>query len=169
MSRRERSFGWHDPVVTFESAADLSGLDYMRAIVEGRIAPPPVRALVGHRAIEVEAGRIVFEAEPAEFHYNPVGTVQGGVAGVLLDSAMGSAVHTLVPPGGRFATLEFKVNLVRAMTRDTGTVRIEGHVVHPGGRIATAEGRITDSEGRICAHGVTTCLVERPAPESTSR
>ena len=162
-ARRERLVHWHDPVATFESVREMSGLDYMRAVVEGRVAQPPVRALVGHRAVEVEYGRIVFEAEPAEFQYNPVGTVQGGVAGVMLDSAMGSAVHTLVPVGGRFATLEFKVNLVRAMLRDTGTVTIEGKVVHPGGRVATAEGRITDAEGRLYAHGVTTCLVERSA------
>jgi len=155
---------WQDPVATFEGVRDMSGLDYMRAIVEGTVAPPPVRALVGHRAVEVEYGRIVFEAEPGEFQYNPVGTVQGGIAGAMLDSAMGSAVHTLVPVGGSFATLEFKINLVRAMRRDTGTVTIEGKVVHPGRRVATAEGRITDAEGRLYAHGVTTCLVDYPAP-----
>jgi len=155
---------WQDPVATFEGVRDMSGLDYMRAIVEGTVAPPPVRALVGHRAVEVEYGRIVFEAEPGEFQYNPVGTVQGGIAGAMLDSAMGSAVHTLVPVGGSFATLEFKINLVRAMRRDTGTVTIEGKVVHPGRRVATAEGRITDAEGRLYAHGVTTCLVDHPTP-----
>jgi len=162
-AERERLVRWSDPVATFEGARELSGLEYMQAIVEGRMAPPPVRALVGHRAVEVEEGRIVFEAEPGEFQYNPVGTVQGGVAAVMLDSAMGSAVHTLVPAGGRFATLEFKVNLVRAMRAGMGTVRIEGRVLHPGGRIATAEGHITDAEGRLYAHGVTTCMVERPA------
>ena len=114
---------------------------------------------MGFRLVEAEPGRAVFEMEAGPEHYNPIGSVHGGVALTLLDSAMGCAVHTLLEAGVRYTTLEVKTNFVRPITADTGTIRCEGTVLHKGSRIATAEGKLTDASGRLLAHGTTTCLI----------
>ena len=118
---------------------------------------------MGFEPVEVERGPRVFDARARREHYNPIGAVHGGVAATLLDSAMGCAVHTTLPAGTGYTTLELKVNYVRAMTSDTGPVRCEGEVVHRGGTVMTAEGRIwEESGGALLAHGTCTCLVLRP-------
>ena len=139
----------------------LSGLDYVRAIFAGELPPPPIATLLGFRGVEAERGRALFEIVPGEEHYNPIGSVHGGVALTLLDSAMGCAVHTLLDAGVGYTTLEVKANFVRPITAETGVVRCEGVVVHGGSRVATAEGRVTDDGGKLLAHGTTTCLVLR--------
>jgi len=139
----------------------MSGLDYLKAMQEGRIPPPPIAMLIDMRIVEVSEGRVVFAAQPAEFHYNPLGAVHGGLAATLLDSALGCAIHSTLPAGTSFTTLEIKVNYLRPMTRETGLVYSEGKVIHVGGRIATAEGRITDADGKLYAHGTTTCIILR--------
>jgi len=101
----------------------------------------------------------LFECEPGEQHYNPIGVVHGGLAMTLLDSAMGCSVHTRLPAGKGYTTLEAKVNLVRAITIRTGTLRATGRVIHLGGKTATAEGRLEDADGKLYAHGTTTCIV----------
>jgi uncharacterized protein (TIGR00369 family) len=111
--------------------------------------------------VAAEPGRAVFEMEPGPQHYNPIGSVHGGIALTLLDSAMGCAVHTTLEQGDRYTTLEVKTNFVRPITSDTGVIRCEGIVLHRGARVATAEGRVTDSVGRLLAHGTTTCLIFR--------
>lgn len=141
------------------TGAELSGIDYVRAIFDGELPQPPIAELMGFRGVEAEPGRAVFELEPGPQHYNPIGSVHGGVAMTLLDSAMGVAVHSLLEPGVRYTTLEVKTNFVRTITADTGVIRCEGTVLHKGSRIATAEGKITDSSGRLLAHGTTTCLI----------
>lgn len=157
---RSRTVTWEDPVAAFEQGRELPGIEYLRAIADGRIPPPPIAALLGFAPVEIEPGRVVFAAEPAEYHYNPIGVVHGGVAATLLDSAMGSAVHSLLPAGAGYTTLEVKVNYVRPMTRDTGRVLAEATVVHRGGRTATAEGRVVAEEsGKLLAHATTTCLI----------
>jgi uncharacterized protein (TIGR00369 family) len=108
---------------------------------------------------EVEPGRALFEGYPAFKHYNPLGTVHGGYTATLLDSCMGCAVHTTLPKGVTYTTLEFKVSLMRAITAETGVVRAEGTVLNGGRRTATAEGRLTDGNGRLLAHASTTCLI----------
>ncbi len=139
----------------------MSGLDYLKAMQEGRIPPPPIAMLIDMRIVEVSEGRVVFAAQPAEFHYNPLGAVHGGLAATLLDSALGCAIHSTLPAGTSFTTLEIKVNYLRPMTRETGLVYSEGKVIHVGGRVATAEGRITDADGKLYAHGTTTCIILR--------
>jgi uncharacterized protein (TIGR00369 family) len=115
---------------------------------------------MGFEILDAGEGRAVFAVVPDEYHYNPIGTVHGGLAATLLDSAMGCAVETTLDPGVGYTTLELKVNYVRAMTRDTGRVVCEATVVHRGGTIATAEGRLVEeATGRLLAHGTTTCLV----------
>ena len=140
----------------------MSGLEFLQKIVSGELSPPPLAALMNFDLVELREGYAVFAIDPAEYHYNPIGVVHGGVAATLLDSAMGCAVHSTLPAGAAYTTLEIKVNFVRAMTSETGRVRAEAKLIHIGGRTATAEGRIVDEAGKLYAHGTTTCLILRP-------
>jgi uncharacterized protein (TIGR00369 family) len=156
-------------VTAFETAAaelarrarELSGMEYIGLVFGGELPPPPIADVLGFRGLEYSAGRAVFELTPGPQHYNVIGSVHGGIALTLLDSAMGCAVHTLLEAGIGYTTLEVKANFVRPITADTGLVRCEGVVVHLGSRVATAEGRVTDGSGKLLAHGTTTCLVLR--------
>ena len=159
-SKRSRTFSWEDPLLTVQAAPGRSGLELIRDVFEGRLPPPPITATLGFRGVEAEEGRAIFEGEPAEYLYNPIGSVHGGYAMTLLDSAMGCAVHTTLAPGERYTTLEVKTNFVRPITVETGRVRCEGAVVHRGGTVVTAEARLTAVEsGKLLAHATTTCLV----------
>ena len=157
---RTRTVTWQDPLASLPAAAGMSGLDFMRAIVEGALPPPPIMVTMGMTGGEVEEGKVVFLGEAGEFVYNPIGVVHGGFAMTILDSAMGCAVHTTLAVGERYTTLETKVNFVRPITIETGPVRCEGVVVHRGGKVATADGKLfADKTGKLLAHGTTTCLV----------
>jgi uncharacterized protein (TIGR00369 family) len=146
-------------LVPVETAAALSGLELLTEMMAGRLPGPPIMQTLDFRLTEVENGRAVFEGTPALKHYNPLGTVHGGYAATLLDSCMGCAVHSTLPKGSSYTTLEFKVNLIRAITAETGPVRAEGRIINSGRRVATSEGRLTDTKGRLYAHATTTCLV----------
>jgi len=150
-----------DPHALAARGRELSGMDYVRSIFAGELPPPPIATLMGFRGVEAEPGRAVFEILPGDEHYNPIGSVHGGVALTLLDSAMGCAVHTLLEAGVGYATLEVKANFVRPIISETGLVRCEGTVLHAGSRVATAEGRVVDAAGALLAHGTTTCLIMR--------
>jgi len=141
-------------------------LDLIHMMQRGEIAPPPVAALIGFTIAEIAEGRVAMELDPAEFHYNPLASVHGGIVATLLDSVMGCAVHSTLPRGRGYTTLEIKVNYVRAITAATGRVRAEGTTIHVGRQTATAEGRLVDTAGRLYAHATTTCLVfALPEPE----
>ena len=150
-----------DPLALAARGLELSGMEYIHAIFAGELPPPPIATLMGFRGVEAEPGRALFEMEPGPQHYNPIGSVHGGIALTLLDSAMGCAVHTLLDRGVRYTTLEVKANFVRPISAETGLIRCEGTVVHLGGRVATAEGKLTDAAGKLLAHGTTTCLIIR--------
>jgi uncharacterized protein (TIGR00369 family) len=153
---------WEDPAPGLALAAEMSGLEYVRAIFGGRLPSPPIAELMGFEGSEVEEGRAVFRSEPGEYLYNPIGVVHGGFAMTLLDSALGCAVHTTLARGEWYTTLETKVNFVRPITLETGPVRCEATVIARGRRVATAEGRlIAEWTGKVLAHGTTTCLIER--------
>ena len=157
---RSRTISWEDPVETFGAAAGMSGFEYLEAIRDGELPPPPIAVLMGIRPVELEEGRAVFAATPEEYHYNPIGLVHGGLAATLLDSAMGCAVQSLLPAGTGYSTLEIKVNYARPMTRDTGPILAEGRVVHAGRTVVTTEGRVTAEDGgKLLAHGTSTSLV----------
>lgn len=160
-STRSRTFTWHDPTSIAEAGTTMSGLDFLQAMAAGTLPPPPIFAMMNMQVAEVVEGRVAFAIEPAEYHYNPIGSVHGGVAATMLDSAMACAVHSMLPARAGYTTLEIKVNYVRPMTRDTGPIRAEGTVIHLGGKVATAEGRITDATGKLYAHATTTCLIFR--------
>ena len=157
--KRALSVTWEDPSALAEAGRAMSGIDFLRAIRDARLPPPPIAQLLGFKLVEVEPGRAVFELLPGEQHYNPIGVVHGGLAMTLLDSAMGCAVQTHMPVGGGYTTLEAKTNLVRAVTGKTGPLRALGNTVHVGARIATAEGRLVDGAGKLYAHATTTCMV----------
>ncbi|HVF57755.1 MAG TPA: PaaI family thioesterase [Pyrinomonadaceae bacterium] len=159
---RTRTFSWEDPRALAEAGRNLSGLEYLQKIVAGELPRPPISALMNFRISELGEGRAVFTVEPAEYHYNPIGVVHGGLAATLLDSAMGCAVHSTLPAGAGYTTLEIKVNYIRPMTAETGEVRCEAKVIHVGGRTATAEGRVFDADGKLYAHATTTCIIFRP-------
>jgi uncharacterized protein (TIGR00369 family) len=156
---RSLNVEWTDPGALAAAGRSMSGLDFLRAIRDGKLPPPPIAVLLGFRLMEVEPGHVVFECTPGEQHYNPIGVVHGGLAMTLLDSAMGCCVQTRVPAGSGYTTLEAKTNLVRAITDKTGRLRATGKVVHIGSRIATAEGRLEDASGKLYAHASTTCIV----------
>lgn len=159
---RTRTITWRDPLPGARAGARLSGIEYLRAMGRGELPYPPMMATLGMGVGEVEEGRVVFYADPDEYHYNPIGVVHGGLAATMADSAMGCAVHTMLPAGAGYTTLELKINFVRPLSRDVGRVSCEGRIIHLGGRVATAEARVTDAEGRLYAHATTTCMVFRP-------
>jgi uncharacterized protein (TIGR00369 family) len=161
MSERTRTITWQDPAPGFAKASGMTGLEYIRALRDGQLPPPPMAVTLGFAVTEADEGRAVFRSEAAEFLYNPIGVVHGGFAMTLLDSAMGVAIHTTLARGESYTTLETKVNFVRPILADTGPVRCEATVIHRGRRVATAEGRlIAEKTGKLLAHGTTTCLIE---------
>jgi uncharacterized protein (TIGR00369 family) len=165
---RRREVSWEDPMVGAALALDLSGLDYLRAIAEGRVPPPPIAVLLGMGIAEVQPGRVTFSLEVGEHLYNPIGSVHGGVFCTLLDSAMACAVHSTLDRGQAYTTLELKVNLVRALTVGTPGVLATGQVISTGRRVATASGQITGPDGTLYAHATTTCLVFEPHQQAQS-
>ena len=159
MTERTRTYTWDDPFALSDAMSGRSGLELMQLMVSGEIPPPPIAQTLDFRLVEAERGHAVFECEPAEFHYNPIGIVHAGLAMTLMDSAMGLAfVTTLDEPVG-WTTLEVKSNFTRALTVETGVIRCTGSIIHPGRRVATTEAKIEDAQGRLCAHGTSTILV----------
>ncbi len=160
---RTRTITWEDPTATVQTGKTVSGITFLKALQSGELPQPPFAVLLGISITEVSEGRVVFTTEPSEYHYNPLGTVHGGVMATLLDSALGCAVQSTLPAGTSYTTLELKVNYLRPVTTKTGTIYAEGKIIYVGGRIATAEGRLTDAEGKLYAHGTTTCIIMRPS------
>jgi uncharacterized protein (TIGR00369 family) len=139
--------------------ASMPGIEFVRAMFAGKLPTPPIMQTIEPFDYAAEPGIITFQSVPGFRHYNPIGSVHGSYAAALLDSAMGLAVHSMLPAGSGYTTLEFKISFIRGMTKDTGPVRSEGRTMSVGRRAATAEGRIIDSKGRLLAHATTTCLV----------
>jgi uncharacterized protein (TIGR00369 family) len=159
---------WADPLVGAALARDMSGLDYLRGIAEGRIPAAPIAALIGLSLVRAEPGQVTFRLDVGEHLYNPIGSVHGGVFCVLLDSAMGCAAHSILGRGQAYATLELKANLVKALTVDTPSVVATGQVISSGRRVITASGQITGPDGTLYAHGTTTCIIAEPRLQSVS-
>jgi len=151
-------------VASADQLRGLDGLQTMEAMLAGQLPPPPITETLDFMLIRVAHGEATFQGRPLRRHYNPLGTVHGGWFATLLDSALGCAVHTVMPVGRAYTTLEFKVNMVRALNDQVPLVRAVGHVVHAGRQVATAEAQLLGHDGRLYAHASTTCLVfERPA------
>jgi uncharacterized protein (TIGR00369 family) len=159
-SSRSRTLVWQDPVATAAAGATMSGIEYMRAIVAGEMPPPPIAVTMRLRPVELEEGRVIFEGEPGEEHYNPIGVVHGGYAATLLDSALGCAVHTTLPAGIGYTSLGLEAKFVRPISRDTGRVLCEATVLYRGRKQATAEATLVAAgSGKLLAHGTATCMI----------
>jgi uncharacterized protein (TIGR00369 family) len=155
-----RTLTWQDPVSSAAAGAEMAGLDYVRAIQAGEIPPPPIAVVMNYSIAELDHGRAVFEGEPGEEHYNPIGVVHGGYAATILDSALGCSVHTTLPPGVGYTSQTLEVKYLRSITRDTGMVRCESEVVYRGRKTATAEARLSEAAtGKLLATGTSTCLI----------
>lgn len=139
--------------------AEEDGLAFLRAMIAGDRPPPPICSVLDFHLAEAEYGRALFRGRPTHAFYNPLGSVHGGWAATLLDSALGCAVHSTLAKGEAYTTVEFKVNLTRPISAATGAVDCEGRIVHRGRRIATAEAWLRDGDGRLLAHGTETCLI----------
>jgi uncharacterized protein (TIGR00369 family) len=146
-------------VARMEQVAGKTGLEFLHGMLAGEFPAPPIAETLDFWLVEVEFGRAVFQGKPLLRHYNPLGTVHGGWFATLLDSALGCAVHTTMPVGKSYTTAELKVNIVRPLTTKVPLVRAEGKVIHGGNRMATAEARLTGPDGKLYAHGSTTCFV----------
>lgn len=146
-------------VVPIEIAKSMSGLQLLTRIMERALPEPPIQQTLDFRLVQVERGHTVFAGTPKFNYYNPIGSVHGGYTASLLDSCMACAVHSTLEAGFSYATLEIKINYVRAITSDAGEMRAEGRVINLGKRVATSEGRLVDAAGRLYAHGTTTCLI----------
>ena len=145
--------------VSADRKKEMSGLEFVQGLADGTLPLNTIAQTLGYDVAEAANGRVVITAEPRDIHLNPAGTVHGGFSATLLDSCMGLAVQTTLEKGMGSTTLEFKISLVRPITPDTGEIRAEGVVLTTGRRVGTAEGRITDRDGRLLAHGTTTCLI----------
>ena len=145
--------------VSAEQRMEMTGLESVQGLVDGTLPLNTIARTLGYDITEAESGRVVVTAEPGEDLLNPAGTVHGGFSATLLDSCMGLALQTTLEKGLAQTTLEFKISLVRPITPHTGPIRAEGVVLQRGRRVGTAEGRITDANGKLLAHGTTTCLV----------
>jgi uncharacterized protein (TIGR00369 family) len=139
----------------------MSGLEFLRGLMDGSLPPPAFSATSRIKPVAVEAGRVVFEGEPHGEFYNPMGTVHGGWIATLIDTAMACAVHSSLKAGEIFTTVEMNVTYVRPVSETTGKLRCEGVVLHSGGRVASAEGKVYDAAGNLIAHGSETCLITR--------
>jgi uncharacterized protein (TIGR00369 family) len=156
---RSRTFEWEDPQVSAAAAGRASGLEFLEELVAGRIPPPPITVTLGFALAEVAFGRAVFAMEPGEEHYNPIGSVHGGVYATLLDSAAGCAVHSTLPEGMAYTSLDLTVKFLRPITVKTGTIRAVGTVLNSGRRTALAQAELLDGDDRLLAHATSSCLL----------
>jgi len=145
--------------VAADRQKEMTGLEFVQGLVDGTLPLNTIARTLGYDITDAEKGRVVITAEPNETHLNPAGTVHGGFSATLLDSCMGLAVQSMLDKGFAQTTLEFKISLVRPITPQTGLVKAEGKVITCGRRVGTAEGKLTDKDGRVLAHGTTTCLI----------
>ena len=145
--------------MTHADLAAMDGFEQLSAFTDGRLPAAPIADTLGMTNFQVERGTVSVELTVEPRHYNPIGSVHGGYAATLLDSALACAIHSTLPAGAGYTTAELKVNLVRPISADTGELRCEANVIHVGRRVATAEAKLTDANGKLYAHGTTTCLI----------
>jgi uncharacterized protein (TIGR00369 family) len=159
---RWRSYGWEDPAISGDAARTLAGIDFFRAIGDGTLPAPPIAGTLAFSLVAIEPGRAVFEFTPSEFHYNPIGSVHGGVYATMCDSACGCAVHSMLPAGAYYTSQDLSVKFLRGITTSTGPLRCEGTVIHLGSRTALAHASLTDPAGQQYAYATSSCLIFRP-------
>jgi uncharacterized protein (TIGR00369 family) len=155
---RTRTYSWADPSV-YRRAGGRTGLDTLRLILSGELPPPPITQTLDYTAVEFDEGRAVFTMRVAEHHYNPLGSVHGGVIATLLDTCTGCALHTTLPAGLAYTSLDLTTKFLRAVTVESGLLRCEGRVISKGRTTALAEAHLYDEAGRLMAHATSTLLI----------
>ncbi|HEY2652863.1 MAG TPA: PaaI family thioesterase [Solirubrobacteraceae bacterium] len=153
--RRERRVSWDDPAPLAAAASSLSGLKLLNAIIDGRLPPPPIAKLFGAELVSAGEGFAVFHCTPDESTYNPMGIVHGGFLCTLLDTAAGCAVHSLLPAGTGFGSIEIKVSFLKPLTADSGEIEIRGQALRVGTRVAFAEAHARGGDGELVGHATT--------------
>jgi uncharacterized protein (TIGR00369 family) len=156
---RTRTFSWTDPSVHAATVGTRTGVDLLQAIGRGELPPPPVMSMLGVGALTASEGSVTIELDPQEFHYNPLGTVHGGVLSTLLDTAAACSVHSTLPAGIAYTSLDLNVKFLRPVTLASGHLTCTGTVLQRGRRTALAEARLTDAQGKLAAHATSTCLI----------
>ncbi|MEV8511065.1 PaaI family thioesterase [Dactylosporangium sp. NPDC051484] len=156
---RSRTFSWSDPMLHAAEIGRRGGLELLQAMSRGELPAPPVTHLLGAGRIEAEAGRVVVTLEPQEFHYNPLGSIHGGVLATLLDTAAACAVHSTLPAGVGYTTLDLTTKFLRPASIASGVLTCEGTVISKGRRTALAQAQITDARGALVAHATSTCML----------
>lgn len=164
MTTQTRTYSWTDPSITAAQLGRLSGLDMLTAIGAGELPRPPIMETLGIDAVEASEGKIVVTMTPRPFHYNPLGTVHGGVLATLLDTAAGCAVHSTLPVGSGYTSLDLTTKFLRPVTVDSGELRGEGAVLSRGRTTALAEARLYDARGRLVAYASSSCLIFEVPP-----
>ncbi|MQA26167.1 MAG: hotdog fold thioesterase [Micromonosporaceae bacterium] len=159
---RSKTVTWYDPLPAARAGAAMSGRDYLQAMIDGKLPPPPISGVFDFRAVSVGEGDVVFTCTPDESAYNPIGVVHGGLVCTLLDSAAACAVQSTLPPGVGYTSAEIKINYLRPIHGDTGEIIAHGWVTKPGRRIAFAEADVRDANGKLLATASTTCLILAP-------
>jgi uncharacterized protein (TIGR00369 family) len=160
---RRKAVTWNDPATLAAGAGALPGREFLEAIIDGRLPPPPIANLIGARLVSVDDGEAVFRCSPDESTYNPIGMVHGGLLCTLLDSAAGCAVHTRLPAGAGYGTIEIKVSFLEPLYSDVGEIEVHGHALRVGGRVAFAEAHARDTRGRLVGHTTSSIAVTRPS------
>jgi uncharacterized protein (TIGR00369 family) len=158
-TEQSRLVTWRDPITTTAAVASMSGLAYWRGVIDGHFPPPPIGEIIQMRVVDVENGRVTFSCTPDTSMYNPLGMVHGGAVCTLLDTVTGSAMHTTLPEGVGFTSVEIKVNYLKAVTAASGPLTAVGSVVRAGSRIGFTEGKVTDASGNLVATATSTLLV----------
>jgi uncharacterized protein (TIGR00369 family) len=159
LNARSRTYSWEDPAAALTALPRMPGVEALAAIGRGELPLPPVLEMTGIEPVDVGEGWITFALEPHETHYNPLGTVHGGVIATLLDSATGCAVHSVLPAGLGYASLDLMVKYLRPVTAATGRILATGTVLSRGSRTALAEAKLTDQRGRLMAHATSSCMI----------
>ncbi len=160
---RQRAYSWTDPAITAGPAKELDGAAFLQAILDGSLPAPPIAHTLDFRLTSVQPGVVVFEFTPTEIHYNPIGSVHGGMMATLCDSACGCAVQSMLPAGSFYTSLDLSVKFLRPVTSATGPMACGATVTHMGGRSALAQARLTDAAGKLYAHATSSCMIFRPA------
>jgi uncharacterized protein (TIGR00369 family) len=161
-STRSKTVNWHDPVALSAAGARLPGRQFLQAILEGRLPPPPMAALIGAELASVGEGEATFRCTPDESTHNPLGIVHGGLLCTLLDTAAGCAVHTLLPAGAGFSSIEIKVSFLKPLQTNTGEIHAHGQALKVGRRVAFAQAHARDRNGQLIGHATTSLAINRP-------
>jgi uncharacterized protein (TIGR00369 family) len=166
-SIRERTYQWHDPSPILARLANTPGIEVLKAMQAGELPPPPILNTLGmgENSVSFEVGQVRFTLVPQEFHYNPLGTVHGGVIATMLDSAAGCAVHSVLAAGEGYTSIDLTTKYLRPISAATGLITATGTVIQRGARTALAQAQLTDERGKLLAHATSTCMIF-PIPTS---